>query len=142
MQVPSRPMWRNIVTHGQLKENLYIYYTLRFYFPYLSLLAQPVTIFLYGPVTILVYGPVTILVYGPARYLHYYCPLLCFKYHPIKINITSNVVYTTVANSSWHWGSYGSIWTGPSPKKYDMDRRLCICGILYFRLNGTRVLRK
>jgi hypothetical protein len=33
-----------------------IYCTLRFYFPYLSLLAQPVTIF----------------VYGPARYLHYY----------------------------------------------------------------------
>ena len=43
---------------------LTIYYTLRFYFPYLSLLAQPVTIF--------VYGLVTILVYGPARYLHYY----------------------------------------------------------------------
>jgi hypothetical protein len=38
-----------------------IYYTLRFYFPYLSLLAQPVTIFVYGPV-----------VYGPARYLHYF----------------------------------------------------------------------
>jgi hypothetical protein len=29
-----------------------IYYTLRFYFPYLSLLAQPVTIFVYGSVTI------------------------------------------------------------------------------------------
>ena len=41
-----------------------LYYTLRFYFPYLSLLAQPVTIF--------VYGPVTVLEYGPARYLHYY----------------------------------------------------------------------
>ena len=26
-----------------------------------------------------------------------------------------------IANSSWHWGSYGSIWTGPSPQKY-MDR--------------------
>ena len=35
---------------------LCIYYTLRFYFPYLSLLAQPVTIF----------------VYGPARYLNYF----------------------------------------------------------------------
>jgi hypothetical protein len=35
---------------------LLILLTLRFYFPYLSLLAQPVTIF----------------VYGPARYLHYY----------------------------------------------------------------------
>ena len=38
-----------------------LYYTLRFYFPYLSLLAQAVTILLYGPV-----------VYGPARYLHYF----------------------------------------------------------------------
>jgi len=27
-----------------------------------------------------------------------------------------------IANSSWHWGSYGSIWTGPTPKKYYMDR--------------------
>ena len=26
-----------------------------------------------------------------------------------------------IANSSWHWGSYGSIWTGLSPKKYYMD---------------------
>jgi hypothetical protein len=23
-----------------------------------------------------------------------------------------------IANSSWHWGSYGSIWTGPLPKRY------------------------
>jgi hypothetical protein len=37
-----------------------IYYTLHFYFRYLSLLAQPVTIFVYEPI-----------VYGPARYLHY-----------------------------------------------------------------------
>jgi hypothetical protein len=44
-----------------VKYNIKIYYTLRFYFPYLSLLAQPVTIFVYGPV-----------VYGPARYLHYF----------------------------------------------------------------------
>jgi hypothetical protein len=28
---------------------IYVYYTLRFYFPYLSLLAQPVNITLYGP---------------------------------------------------------------------------------------------
>ena len=27
-----------------IDENIYIYYTLRFYFPYLSLLAQPVNI--------------------------------------------------------------------------------------------------
>ena len=26
-----------------------------------------------------------------------------------------------IANSSWHWGSYGSIWTDLSPKKYYMD---------------------
>jgi hypothetical protein len=46
----------------EIKEsNIILYYTLRFYFPYLSLLAQPVTIFAYGPV-----------VYGPARYLHYF----------------------------------------------------------------------
>jgi hypothetical protein len=34
-----------------------LYYTLRFYFPYLSLLAQPVNILVYWPVNILVYGP-------------------------------------------------------------------------------------
>jgi hypothetical protein len=28
-----------------------------------------------------------------------------------------------IANSSWHLRSYGSIWTGPSPKKYYMDLR-------------------
>ena len=39
-----------------------IYYALRFYFPYLSSLAQPVTIFVYEPV---VYGPVHILPYDP-----------------------------------------------------------------------------
>ena len=27
-----------------------------------------------------------------------------------------------IANSSCHFGSCGSIWTGPSPKKYYMDR--------------------
>ena len=26
-----------------------------------------------------------------------------------------------IANRSCHFGSYGSIWTGPSPKKYYMD---------------------
>ena len=31
-------------------------------------------------------------------------------------------IYIYIANSSWHWGSYGSIWTGPSPKQYYMDR--------------------
>ena len=52
---------RQYNTYMQFKiprENILV---LRFYFPYLSLLAQPVTIFVYGPV-----------VYGPARYLHYY----------------------------------------------------------------------
>jgi hypothetical protein len=28
-----------------------------------------------------------------------------------------------IANSSCHFGSYGSIWTGPSPKQYYMDLR-------------------
>ena len=44
-----------------------IYYTLRFYFPYLSLLAQAVNITLYGPgLDCLVFDSV------PERYLHYY----------------------------------------------------------------------
>ena len=64
--------------------NISIYYTLRFYFPYLSLLAQPVTIFVYGPAGT--------------------CIILDKKYN--------------IADSSCHFGSYGSIWTGPSaPKK-------------------------
>jgi hypothetical protein len=28
-----------------------------------------------------------------------------------------------IANSSCHFGSYGSIWAGPSPKNYYMDLR-------------------
>ena len=68
-----------------------LYYTLRFYFPYLSLLAQLVTIFVYGPDR-----PGT-------------CIILDKKYN--------------IANSSCHFGSYGSIWTGLSPKKYYMDLR-------------------
>ena len=78
-----------------------IYYTLRFYFPYLSLLAQPVNITLYGPgLDCLVFDSV------PERYLHI---ILDTKYN--------------IANSSCHFGSYGSIQTGPSPKKYYMDLR-------------------
>jgi hypothetical protein len=43
------------------------YYTLRFYFPYLSLLAQPVNITLYGPgLGCLVFDSV------PERYLRFY----------------------------------------------------------------------
>ena len=42
----------------------YLYYTLRFYFPYLSLLAKPVNILVYGPVNILVYRP------GPINIIH------------------------------------------------------------------------
>ena len=71
------------------QSNIWIYYTLRFYFPYLSLLAQPVTIFVYytlhfyfpylsllaQPVNITLYGPgLDCLVFDsvPERYLHYY----------------------------------------------------------------------
>ena len=44
-----------------------LYYTLRFYFPYLSVLAQPVNITLYGPgLDCLVFDSV------PELYLHYY----------------------------------------------------------------------
>jgi hypothetical protein len=66
-----------------------LYYTLRFYFPYLFLLAQ--------------------------RSLFSYMdrPGTC-----IILDKTYNI-----ANSSCHFGSYGSIWTGSSPKKYYMDLR-------------------
>ena len=37
-----------IGTSGEYLLEIQIYYTLRFYFPYLSLLAQPVNITLYG----------------------------------------------------------------------------------------------
>ena len=77
------------------------YYTLRFYFLYLSLLAQPVNITLYGP-------GVDCLV--SIRFRSGTCIIILDK----KYNI---------ANSSCHFGSYGSIWTGPSPKKYHMDLR-------------------
>jgi hypothetical protein len=36
-------------------------------------------------------------------------------------SLSRNIV-ECIANSSWHWVSYGSIWTCPSPKKYYMDR--------------------
>jgi hypothetical protein len=53
----------NTLILNRCKTLLRYLYILRFtfYFPYLSLLAQPFTIFVYGPV-----------VYGPARYLHYF----------------------------------------------------------------------
>jgi hypothetical protein len=42
------------------------------------------------------------------------------KYHIPHCRNSSNMQY--IGNSSWHWGSYGSIWTGTSPKKYYVDR--------------------
>ena len=83
--------------------NITIYYTLRFYFPYLSLLVQLVTIFVYGPV-----------VYEPAST----CIILDKKYN--------------IANCSCHFRSYGSIWTGPSPKKYYMDISCASVHIILF----------
>jgi hypothetical protein len=46
-----------------LFSNITLYYTLRFYFPYLSLFAKPLKIFVYWPVNILVYGldPINIM---------------------------------------------------------------------------------
>ena len=52
--------------------NIWIYFTLRFYFPYLSLLAQPVNI---GGGHITLYGPgLDCLVFDSVaeRYLHYH----------------------------------------------------------------------
>ena len=42
-----------------------------------------------------------------------------------------------IANSSCHFGSYGSIWTGPSPKKYFMQGR-----IQDFKLGGGAHFKK
>ena len=42
------------------------------------------------------------------------------KYHIPHCRNSSNMQY--IANSSCHWGSYGSIWTGTSPNKYYVDR--------------------
>ena len=80
--LPYDPKWHELFA---------IYYTLRFYIPYVSLLAQPVNITWYGPgLDCLVFDSV------PERYLHY---MLDKKYN--------------IANSWCHFGSYGSIWTGP-----------------------------
>jgi hypothetical protein len=85
------------LAHERIQYYMKIYYTLLFYFPYLSLLAHPVTIFVYRPAIIL----------------------------DKKYNI---------ANSSCHFGSYGSIWTGASPKKYYMDlRSFCPYNIFWWR---------
>ena len=53
--------------HGDMVRAILLYYILRFYFPYLSLLAQTVNITLYGPgLDCFVFASV------PERYLHYY----------------------------------------------------------------------
>ena len=50
-------------------------------------------------------------------------------YGPVRHQ--KNIIWTealdkkyNIANSSCHFGSYGSIWTGSSPTKYYMDRRI------------------
>ena len=86
----------------------FIYYAVRFYFPCLSLLAQPVNITLYGPGLDCLFS---------IRFRNGTCIIILDK----KYNI---------ANSSCHFGSYGSIWTGPSPKKYYMD--LASVHIIFF----------
>ena len=53
----------------------------------------------------------------------------CFYDHTHYIKHSYYIIFNVhdfqlkyIANSSWHWGSYGSIWTGLSPKNYYMDR--------------------
>ena len=45
---------------------------------------------------------------------------------PSSVNMQSVLSYlycqTYLSNSSWHYGPYGSLWTGMSPTKYYMDR--------------------
>jgi hypothetical protein len=65
-------------------------------------------------------------------YTQYICQTTCFCYCISKTKNEfgqkpeENIILIGpgqyIANSSWHWGSYGSIWTGPSPNKYYMDR--------------------
>jgi hypothetical protein len=84
------------------------------------------------------------------NYLLYYtqymqiCQTTCFCYcisktkNELGQNPEENIILIGpgqyIANSSWHWGSYGSIWTGPSPNKYYMDRSFWheLFAILYF----------
>ena len=59
------------------------------------------------------------------RYIFFFYPKWLIKWKYRKYHIphcrnSSNMQY--IANSSCHWGSYGSIWTGTSPNKYYVDR--------------------
>ena len=104
------------------------YYTLQFYFPYLSLLAQPINITLYGPgLDCLVFDSV------PEHALLFQIKSIILQivhvtsghmavYGPVRHQ--THIIWTSEA--SVHiifFGSYGSIWTGPSPTKYYMDLR-------------------
>jgi hypothetical protein len=51
-----------------------------------------------------------------------------------------NSITEYIANSSWHWGSYGSIWTGPSPKKYYMDRSFHIVFFFIYDFDPNKII--
>ena len=60
-----------------------------------------------------------------AKYKYYCISFVgAIKFNPLQ----------SIANSSRHWGSYGSIWTGPSPKKYYMDRSIFV---FFFKYIGN-----
>ena len=96
------------------------YYTLRFYFPYLSLLAQPVNILVYY--TLHVYFPICPCQRSQSLFSYMDRSLFQYMDRPGTYIIILDIKYN-IANSSCQFGSYGSIWTGPSPKKYYMDLR-------------------
>jgi hypothetical protein len=77
----------------------------------------------------------------------------CIEYTSLSIRFRNGTCIIildkkyNIANSSCHFGSYGSIWTGPSPTKYYMDLRsfgpynhIIFFGvnILYIWLSQTR----
>ena len=66
-----------------------------------------------------VYGPVYIMPYDPQ------CHELFAIYEPVVYGRPGTCIILdkkyNIANSSCHFGSYGSIWTGPSTNKYYMD---------------------
>jgi len=49
-----------------------------------------------------------------------YCDVM--KINKIISKFMHKAISLYLTNSSWHWGPYGSLWTGMSPTKYYMDR--------------------
>ena len=119
-------IYYNVIRLYNTMSSAYIlqYYTLRFYFPYLSLFAMPLNIFVHWPVNILVYGP------GPINIMFssgFFSELVfCLRYTITKkcrltdLHVLS-IMYQIVHGTSDQMAAYGpachpqnSIWTSAS----------------------------